>query len=145
MLAKELLREVYSADGAKAAAIALAAFYRCCADAGVAELTRLAKTIAAWEDEVLAYHLTGLSNGPTEAMNLIGEEGQKGRARLPELRHYRLRLLLHCGVMWQDQRSARLRATLICVEPGLTIRDVSGGGPPPQGPRQPGQPPATVP
>jgi transposase len=35
-------------------------------DADVPELTRLAKTVSAWEEEILNYHVTGISNGPTE-------------------------------------------------------------------------------
>lgn len=38
------------------------------------EITRLAKTISAWEHKVLADHATGLSNGPTEAVNLLIEK-----------------------------------------------------------------------
>ncbi len=59
---KELLRAVYAAVDEAHARRRLTAFYQHCAEADVAELTRLAKTIAAWEDEVLAYHRTGLSN-----------------------------------------------------------------------------------
>jgi len=71
ILAKELLREVYGADGTAQAAQRLEVFHRHCSQAEVPELTRLAKTIKAWRDEVLAYHTTGLSNGPTEAVIII--------------------------------------------------------------------------
>ncbi len=66
--AKELLRAVYGANGLAEARLALAAFYRWCAEVEVPEASRLAKTISAWEAEVLVYHTTGLSNGPTEAV-----------------------------------------------------------------------------
>jgi transposase len=43
-----------------------------CADSDVAELLRPARTIDSWRDELLAYFDTGgVSNGPTEAMNLL--------------------------------------------------------------------------
>ena len=43
-----------------------------CADSGVPELHRLARTIDTWREEFLAYFNTGgVSNGPTEAMNLL--------------------------------------------------------------------------
>ena len=43
-----------------------------CADSNVPELHRLASTIDGWRDELLAYFDTGgVSNGPTEAMNLL--------------------------------------------------------------------------
>lgn len=76
----------------------------------VPELTRLAKTVAAWQDEILAYHHTGLSNGPTEAMNLLVKKIKRVGHGFRNFDNYRLRLLLHCGVTWQDQPTARLRA-----------------------------------
>jgi hypothetical protein len=43
-----------------------------CADSTVPELHRLASTIDGWREELLAYFDTaGVSNGPTEAMNLL--------------------------------------------------------------------------
>jgi len=43
-----------------------------CADADIPELTRLARTLDSWRGELLAYFDTGgLSNGPTEAINLL--------------------------------------------------------------------------
>src|SRR4051812_7483671 len=43
-----------------------------CADSNVPELHRLARTIDGWRPELLAYFDTaGVSNGPTEAMNLL--------------------------------------------------------------------------
>ncbi len=110
LLAKELLREVYSATGIRRARRRLTAFYQWCVEAEVPELTRLARTIAAWQEEVLAYHDTGLSNGPTEAMNLLVKKIKRVGHGFRNFDNYRLRLLLHCGVVWQDQPTARLRA-----------------------------------
>jgi transposase len=75
----------------------------------VPELTRLATTISAWEDEVLAYHTTGRSNGPTEAVNLLIEKVRRIGHGFRNFHNYRLRLLLRCGVKWQTQRTARIR------------------------------------
>ena len=108
-LAKELLREVYAAVDVAHARRLLTVFYQWCADAEVAEVTRLAKTIAAWQDEVLAYHHERLSNGPTEAMNLLVKKIKRVGHGFRNFANYRLRLLLHCGVTWQDQPTARLR------------------------------------
>lgn len=110
LLAKELLREVYIAADLAHARRRLTVFYQCCAEADVPELTRLARTIAAWQDEILAYHHTGLSNGPTEAMNLLVKKIKRVGHGFRNFDNYRLRLLLHCGVTWQDQPTARLRA-----------------------------------
>jgi transposase len=117
-LAKELLRDVYAAVDQAHARRRLTVFYQWCADAEVAEVTRLAKTIAAWQNEVLAYHHERLSNGPTEAMNLLVKKIKRVGHGFRNFANYRLRLLLHCGVTWQDQPTARLRpTTLNRVEP----------------------------
>lgn len=110
LLAKELLRDTYAAIDLRHARRRLTVFYQWCAQAEVPELTRLAKTIAAWQNEVLAYHHTGLSNGPTEAMNLLVKKIKRVGHGFRNFDNYRLRLLLHCGVTWQDQPTARLRA-----------------------------------
>ena len=53
-------------------AAAWSASYWACADTDVPELHRLGRTIAAWEDQLLAYFTTGgVWNGPTEAVNLL--------------------------------------------------------------------------
>ena len=85
------------------------AFYQCAAEAEVSELTRLAKTIASWETEFLNYHVTGISNGPTEAQNLIAEKLRRIGHELRNFENYRLRLLLHSGVQWNAQSTARIR------------------------------------
>jgi transposase len=62
---KELLRAVYAAVDIEAARAALDRFYRWSDGVGVAELSRLARTVRAWEAEILAFHSTkGCSNGP---------------------------------------------------------------------------------
>ena len=61
---KELLRAVYAANDLADARAALERFYRWSDGVGVVELSRLARTIRAWEAEVLAFHTTGgCSNG----------------------------------------------------------------------------------
>jgi transposase len=109
LLAKELLREVYAAVDHRHARRRLTVFYQWCADAEVAELTRLAHTISAWQTEVLAYHTTGLSNGPTEAVNLLIEKVRRIGHGFRNFHNYRLRLLLRCGVKWQTRAAARIR------------------------------------
>jgi Transposase len=69
---KELLRAVCAAVAMPAARTALERFYRWADGVGVAELSRLARTVRVWEAEILAWHATdGCSNGPTEAVNLL--------------------------------------------------------------------------
>lgn len=109
ILGKELLREVYAAADRRTAGRALTAFYWHCAHADVPELRRLATTISAWQDEVLAYHNEHLSNGPTEAANLLIEKLRRVGHGYRNFGNYRLRLLLALGVQWQTQPTARIR------------------------------------
>jgi transposase len=107
---KELLRAVYAAASKAAARAALERFYRWSDGVQVAELSRLARTVRAWEAEILAFHSTrGCSNGPTEAMNLLIKKVKRVGHGFRNFTNYRLRLLLHCGVRWQTHRTARLR------------------------------------
>jgi transposase len=107
---KELLRAVYAAAGTAAARAALDRFYRWADGVQVAELSRLARTVRAWEAEILAWHATdGCSNGPTEALNLLIKKVKRVGHGFRNFTNYRLRLLLHCGVTWQTHRTARLR------------------------------------
>jgi hypothetical protein len=107
---KELLRAVYAASDLAHARAALERFYRWADGVGVAELSRLAGTVRAWEAEILAFHATdGCSNGPTEAVNLLVKKVKRVGHGFRNFTNYRLRLLLHCGVSWQTHRTARLR------------------------------------
>jgi transposase len=107
---KELLRAVYRAVGRPAARAALDRFYRWSDGVGVPELSRLARTVRAWEAEILAWHATGgCSNGPTEAINLLIKKVKRVGHGFRNFANYRLRLLLHCGIRWQTHRNARLR------------------------------------
>lgn len=84
-----------------------------CADAGVPELRRLARTIDAWRAELLAYFDTGgVSNGPTEAINGLIKKIKRVGHGYRNFDNYRLRLLLHCGVDWQTPAPARIRGRL---------------------------------
>ena len=60
--------------------------------------------------EILAYHSTGrASNGPTEAVNLLVKKIKRVGHGFTNFDNYRIRLLLHCGVDWQDAPAARIR------------------------------------
>jgi transposase len=107
---KELLRAVYAAVGTAAARAALERFYHWADSVSVAELARLARTVRAWEAEILAFHSTeGCSNGPTEAVNLLIKKVKRVGHGFRNFANYRLRLLLHCGVTWRTHQTARLR------------------------------------
>lgn len=84
-------------------------FYGYVAEAEVPELTRLATTISRWEQEVLNYHVTGISTGPVEAQNLVTEKIRRIAHGMRNFENYRLRLLLHSGVQWDTRPTARIR------------------------------------
>jgi transposase len=107
---KELLRAVYATGDLADARTALERFYRWADGVQLAELSRLARTVKAWEAEILAFHATGgCSNGSTEALNLLIKKVKRVGHGFRNFANYRLRLLLHCGVSWQTHRTARLR------------------------------------
>jgi len=84
-----------------------------CADAGVPELHRLARTVDSWRAELLAYFETGkASNGPTEAVNLLIKKIKRSGHGFRNFDNYRLRLLLNCGVEWNTPPTARIRGRL---------------------------------
>ena len=73
---------------------ALHRWFEFCADSNLPELHRLARTIDAWREEFLAYFTTGgISNGPTEAMNLLIKKIKRAGHGFPNFDNYRLRLL----------------------------------------------------
>ena len=63
-IAPQDLRHVYGAVSIDQARHRLHRFYWRCATAEVPELTRVARTISAWQDELLAYFTTGGASNP---------------------------------------------------------------------------------
>jgi transposase len=83
-----------------------------CADAGVPELERLARTLDSWRTELLAYFDTDrISNGP-EAINLLIKKIKHVGHGFRNFDNYRLRLLLHCGVEWNTPDATPIRGRL---------------------------------
>ena len=79
-------------------------------DCPVPEIARLGRTLAAWRREYLAYFDTNrASNGPTEAVNLLIEKIRRIGHGYRRFDHYRLRLLLHCGIKWPTVLTPRIR------------------------------------
>ncbi len=109
-MAKELLREVYDTTLRAEGRRRLGRFYDHCTASHLVELDRLARTIRRWEPEILAWHATGLTNGPTEAVNLLVKKIKRVGHGFRNFENYRLRLLLHCGVSWKTHRAASMRA-----------------------------------
>ena len=110
-LAKESVREVYLADDATEAALLLDKTIVGCAEDDVPEIISLGNTLARWRSEILAYHDTGASNGPTEGLNLCVKKVKRCGHGFRTFKHYRLRVLLHTGgVTWPSRpRPPRIR------------------------------------
>jgi transposase len=107
---KEITRDLYRADDIDHARQILAVLYTWADSGDIPEMRRFAATVRRWEHEVLAYFTTGgASNGPTEAVNLTIKQIKRTGRGFTNFDNYRLRLLLRCGVDWQDQPAASLR------------------------------------
>jgi transposase len=112
-VAAQDLRLVFACPDRPRAEQALYRWLAYCADANIPELNRLARTIDSWRPELLAYFDTGgVSNGPTEAINLLIKKIKRVGHGFRNFDNYRLRLLLHCGVDWDTIRATPIRGRL---------------------------------
>jgi transposase len=112
-IAAQDLRLIYHAPDRAHAKAALYRWLTYCADADIPELIRLARTIDSWRAELLAYFDTGgISNGPTEAINLLIKKIKRVGHGFRNFDNYRLRLLLYCGVNWDTIRATPIRGRL---------------------------------
>jgi transposase len=88
------LRSAYAAKGAEGRRIAeaiIASFPSC----PIPDVARLGRTLRAWRPQVLAYFDTsGVSNGGTEAVNLLIEKKRRLAHGFRNFQDYRLRILL---------------------------------------------------
>lgn len=108
-MGKELLRDIYQADGHAQAQEALDGFYEWVDQVNVPDLSRLGRTVRQWETEILAYHDQRYSNAKTEAANLIVEKQRRAAHGYRSFENYRLRLLLNHGVKWDTQPTTKIR------------------------------------
>jgi transposase len=112
-VAAQELRAIYRATAVEQAAARLYDWTVMCIDSGVPEIGRLARTIATWREEFLAHFTSGrISNGPTEAVNLLIKKIKRVGHGFRNFHNYRLRLLLHCGITWQHSTPTPLRGRL---------------------------------
>jgi hypothetical protein len=76
----------------------------------VREITRLGRSLTAWRTEFLArFDHPGVSNGPTECLNLEVKNTKRAARGYRSFTNYRLRLLLNHGLIRDDQATARTR------------------------------------
>lgn len=82
-------------DAGRKAALAVIDTYH---DCPVPEVARFAKTLRRWQPELVAYFgPVRVTNGPTEAINLIIEKIRRFAHGFRNFDNYRVRLLLHSG------------------------------------------------
>jgi hypothetical protein len=69
----------------------------------------MALIMDAIQGKLLPWHRTGLSNGPTEATNLLIKKIQRVGHGFRNFGNCRLRLPLHCEAQWQTRPAAPIR------------------------------------
>jgi transposase len=111
------VRDVYLTDDPGTAELLLDKTIEGCRLDAVPEIRSLGKTLARWRGEILAHHLTGASNGPTEGLNLLIKKVKRAGHGFRNFTNYRLRILLHAGgVDWTSIRppTPQMRKDLPC-------------------------------
>ena len=112
-IAAQELRLLYRESSRDRAERRLLRWFTDIAEHEIPELVRLARTLDAWRNELLAYFDTGgVSNGPTEAVNALIKKVKRVGHGYRNFDNYRLRLLLHCGVDWNTPPVTPIRGRL---------------------------------
>jgi transposase len=109
-VAVDLLRRMYAAPDRDTAHRRLVAFYEWAVEVEVDEVTRLAKTIDTWQDEVLAFFDTRASNAPTESANVKIKSIRRVARGFRNCGNYRARILLHAGQPRRVPTTTRIRS-----------------------------------
>ena len=61
------------------------------------EVRRLGRTIKRWKNQIVAWHASHVSNGPTEAINNLVKRVKRTAFGFRRFAHYRIRALLYAG------------------------------------------------
>ena len=61
------------------------------------EVRRLGRTIKRWSAQIVAWHASHVSNGPTEAINNLVKRVKRTAFGFRRFEHYRIRALLYAG------------------------------------------------
>ena len=61
------------------------------------EVRRLGRTITRWKDQIVAWHHSHVSNGPTEAISNLVKRVKRVAFGFKRFHHYRIRALLYAG------------------------------------------------
>lgn len=96
--AKEVVRAIYDHADVKLAEAWVDEIVRDFADREMPfEVRRLGRTIKRWRDQIVAWHRSHVSNGPTEAVNNLVKRVKRVAFGMRRFRNYRIRALLYAG------------------------------------------------
>jgi len=96
--AREVVRQIYDHTDPELAVEWVAEIGRDFTDPEMPlEVRRLGRTITRWADQICAWHLSQVSNGPTEAVNNLAKRIKRVAFGLVNFRHHRVRCLLYAG------------------------------------------------
>jgi transposase len=96
--AKEVVRQIYDHTDPVLAGEWVSAIGRDFTDPEMpVEVQRLGRTITRWASQIVAWHHTHVSNGPTEAVNNLTKRIKRVAFGLVNFRHHRVRCLLYAG------------------------------------------------
>ncbi len=95
---KESVRDLYTMWGDQpGAGRMLDLLIAYCSTSTAREIRGLARTLKQWRNPILAWHVTGHTNGPVEGLNSLIKKVKRVAAGFRNFDHYRLRILLACG------------------------------------------------
>ena len=96
--AKEVVRQIYDHTNVELAEAWVDELVRDFTDREMPiEVRRLGRTIARWHDQIVAWHRSHVSNGPTEAVNNLVKRVKRVAFGMRNFHHYRIRALLYAG------------------------------------------------
>jgi transposase len=95
--AKEAVRELYAHADEATAADWIDELIEAMAESSTIEVRSLGRTLKNWRDEIIAWHATHVSNGPTEALNNLAKRVKRVAFGFRSFRNYRVRTLLYAG------------------------------------------------
>ena len=96
--AKEVVRQIYDHSDPVLAEAWVDEIVRDFADRDMPlEVRRLGRTIKRWRDQIVAWHRSHVSNGPTEAVNNLVKRVKRVAFGIRQFRNYRIRALLYAG------------------------------------------------
>jgi len=96
--AKEVVRQIYDHTDVQLAEAWVDEIGRDFTDSHMPlEVRRLGRTIKRWRTQIVAWHRSHVSNGPTEAVNNLVKRVKRTAFGFKLFKHYRIRALLYAG------------------------------------------------